>query len=222
MTMTTSASDRVRITISLSKDLAAKIDETIDGIRIRNRSHAIESLISDSLELTPVKQAVILAGGSQAMKRIPAIQHILTTLRQYGITEITIAVGYLGDKIRQEIGTGQDKGMQIQYAESDLGTGGALLQLKNKLKRTFLVVNIEHPVEINLKMLFKFHRDHQPLVTIATQSLRELSGIYLMDPKVFHAIPPGFCMLEDSIFDELTRQGKLLSYPILTQFKDKS
>jgi hypothetical protein len=219
---TPSASDRVRVTISLSRELAAKVDEMVDGIRIRNRSHAIETLITDSLELTPVRQAVIMAGGQQAVRRVPAIQRILSTLRQYGISEIIIAVGYLGDKIRQEIGNGENRGLQIQYVETDLGTGGALLQLKNRLKRTFLVVNIEQPVEVNLKMLFKFHRDHQPVVTIATRSLRELSGIYVMEAKVMSAIPSGFCMLEDTVFDDLTRQGKLLSYPILTEPKDKS
>jgi NDP-sugar pyrophosphorylase family protein len=218
--MSTPSSDRVRVTISLSKELAIKIDEIIDGVKIRNRSHAIETLVTDSLELVPVKQAIILAGGSQALARVPAIKKMLGTLLQYGIFDITIAVGYLGEEITGAIGLGAERGLRIQYFESDFGTGGALLQLKNKIKRTFLVINIEQPVEINLKMLFKFHRDHQPTVTIATRSLRELSGVYVMETKIFSAIPPGFCMLEETVFDDLTRQGKLLSYPILTEFKE--
>ena len=214
--MSMQSSDRVRVTISLSKELAVKIDEIIDGVKIRNRSHAIETLVTDSLELVPVKQAVILAGGSMAIAKIPAIKKMIGTLLQYGIFDITIAVGYLGEDIKREIGVGDDHGLRIHYVESDLGTGGALLSLKSKIKRTFLVINIDQPVEINLKMLFKFHRDHQPTVTIATRSLRELSGVYVMEPKIFSAITPGFCMLEETIFDDLTRQGKLLSYPILT------
>ncbi len=35
--------------------------------------------------------------------------------------------------------------MKIEYTESELGTGGALMQLKPKLKRTFLVINIDQP-----------------------------------------------------------------------------
>ena len=218
--MTLPSSERVRITISLSKELAVQIDQIVDGVKIRNRSHAIETLISDSLELVPIKQAVILAGGKHALKRVPAIKRMFATLRQYGITDITLAVGFLGDKIKEELGTGEEQGLTIHFVESDLGTAGALLQLKNRLKRTFLVVNIEQPADINLKMLFKFHREHQPITTIATRSLRELSGVYVMDPKIFNSIPPGFAMLEDSVFDELTRQGKLLSYPILTDAKE--
>lgn len=208
--------DRVRVTISLSREVAGKIDELVDGVKIRNRSHAIESLVCDGLEVSQVKQAVILAGGPQALKRIPAIKKILGTLQQYGIFDIIIAVGYLGDKIRQEIGTGEDRGLHISYSESELGTGGALLQLKPKLKRTFLVVNIEQPVTLDLRALLRFHRTHQPLITIATRSLKELHGVYVLEPKLLNTIPAGFCTLEETVFDEMTRQGKLLFYPILT------
>ena len=211
--------ERIRVTISLSKDLATRIDELVDGVHIRNRSHAIETLVSDSLELVQIRQAVVMAGGDRAVERLPAIERMLACLSQYGVRDITVAVGYLGDQIRQALGTGESRGLHIQYIESDLGTGGALLQLKPRLKRTFLVVNIEQPVEVNLKVLLKFHRDHQPVATIATRSLRELSGIYVMEPRLLASIPPGFCMLEDTVFDELTRQGKLLPYPILTDAK---
>lgn len=214
--MATSSKDRVRVTISLSKEIADLIDDTIDGVRIRNRSHAIERLVTDSLDLIQVKQAVILAGGTHAIKRIPAIQRMLTVLKRDGIFHIIVAVGYLGDKIKKELGTGEELGLKIDYFESELGTGGALLQLKTKLKKTFLVVNIDQAVEVDLKHLLTFHRNHQPTVTIATRSLKELSGLYVMEPKVFSSIPEGFCMLEDTIFDNLTREGKLLSYPILS------
>ncbi|MEI6477954.1 MAG: sugar phosphate nucleotidyltransferase [bacterium] len=217
-----SGKDRVRVTISLSKDIADQIDETIDGVRIRNRSHAIETLVTDSLDLVQVKQAVILAGGQQAPKRIPAISQMLSTLHHYSIFNVIIAVGYLGDKIRNEIGTGEKFGLQIEYSESELGTGGALLQLKSKLKRTFLVINVDQPVDVDLKSLLRFHREHQPTVTIATRSLRELSGVYVIEPKIFAAIPEGFCMLEETVFHDMTRQGKLLSYPILTDIKKDS
>ncbi len=219
--MSTPANSRTRVTISLTKEVAQMIDETIDGIRIRNRSHAIETLVSESLHVAQLRQAVILAGGDQAIKRIPAIQQILRTLAENGIFEATIAVGYLGDQLKEKLGTGESLGMRISYVRSDLGTGGALLQLKNQLKHTFLVANIDRPVEFDLKNLIKFHREHAPLVTIATRSLTELTGIYVMEPKLFAFIPPGFCMLEDTVFHEMTKQGKLLPYPILKDYSEK-
>ena len=212
--MSTPSKDRVRVTISISKDIANEIDELVDGVKIRNRSHAIETLVTDSLDLVQIKQAVILAGGDQALKRLPAIEKMLQLLKNQGIYEATVAVGYLGEKIKRQLGDGSERGLKIQYIESELGTGGALYQLKSKLKRPFLVVNVDHPMNIDLKSLIKFHRENQPIVTIATHSLRELSGVYVMEPKIFSFIAPGFCMLEDTVFHEIARQGKLLSYPV--------
>jgi NDP-sugar pyrophosphorylase family protein len=205
---------RVRLTISLSREVAAQIDNLVDGVKIRNRSHAIETLVSDSMDIFQIKQAVILAGGETAPKKLPAIEKILPLLRDQGILDITLAVGYLGERIKKEIGEGEKFGLKIQYNESDLGTGGALLQLKGKFKKTFLVVNLEQPMNLDLRNLFRFHRENQPLVTIATRSLKDLRGVYVMEPKVFNFIKPGFCMLEEEIFNEIAKQGRLLSYPI--------
>jgi hypothetical protein len=212
--------ERIRVTISLSKDIADKIDDIVDGVKIRNRSHAIETLVTDSLDLLQVRHAVILAGGEHALKRIAAIKQILPTLYKYGINDIYIAVGYLGERVRQQLG--DHPGMNINYIETQLGTGGSLVELKSKLRHTFLVININQPVEIDLKSLLRFHRDHRPIVTIATRSLKDLDGIYVMEPKVFQFIPDGFVMLEDTVFHELTKQGKLLSYPILQEKSERS
>jgi NDP-sugar pyrophosphorylase family protein len=207
--------DRIRITVSLSKEVASRIDETVDGIRIRNRSHAVETLVTESLQLSPVRQAVVLAGGEHAQRRIPAIRHALRTLTHAGIFEITVAVGYLGDKIRQELGTGAEYGSRITYHQTELGTGGALAELKDSLRQTFLVVNLTEPVDVDIRTLLTFHREHSPVVTLASIGLTELGGIYVVEPRIFNVIPAGFCMLEDSVFPELTKEGKLLPYPVL-------
>lgn len=214
--------DRVRITISLSKEVADRIDDTVDGIRIRNRSHAVETLVTESLQISQVRHAVILAGGEHATRRVPAIRRMLQTLAHAGIFDVTIAVGFLGDKIRQEIGTGSDNGIRISYHQTELGTGGALAELKDELKQTFLVVNLSEPVDVDLRNLIKFHREHNPVVTLASKSLGDLAGIYVVEPKIFATIPSGFCMLEDTVFPELTKQGKLLPYPVLHPAANRS
>lgn len=208
--------DRVRITISLSKEVADRIDETVDGIRIRNRSHAVETLVTESLHISPVRNAVILAGGEHAPKRIPAIRKVLQTLAKQGIFDVTIALGYLGDKIRNELGSGAAMGVRVSYHQTELGTGGALSGLREQLKQTFLVINISDPVDADIQQIIAFHREHTPLVTLASKNLTELTGIYVMEPKVLALIPNGFSMLEDTVFPELTKQGKLLPYPVLT------
>ncbi|MBI3291068.1 hypothetical protein HYZ76_02180, partial [Candidatus Falkowbacteria bacterium] len=54
--------DRNRLTITLKKDILKQLDEYIDGARIRNRSHAIEYVLSKYFA-PKIKKAVILAGG---------------------------------------------------------------------------------------------------------------------------------------------------------------
>jgi len=52
-----------RVTISIEDSLLKKIDMQVDGKKIRNRSHAIEQLLSEVLENKGYKKALILAGG---------------------------------------------------------------------------------------------------------------------------------------------------------------
>lgn len=208
---------RVRLTISLARDIAEQVDDLVDGVRIRNRSHAVESLLLESLHLAQVRQAVIMAGGDDVAKRLPAIQAMLKTLKVQGIYDIYLAVGYLADVVKETFQHGEQLGLRIQYLESNLGTGGVLREHRGKFKGNFLVINIERPIEIDIKQLLTFHREHQPLVTIATPSLKDLHGVYVFEPKALSFIPDGFVMLEETVFHELTKAGKLLPYPIVTE-----
>lgn len=208
---------RVRITISISQNVAREVDSRIDGTHIRNRSHAIESLLSESLQLSSIKTAVILAGGKDATKRIPAIEESIKQLRSFGIYQVIIAVGFLGKEIINHFGENGEKvsGVKITYHHSNNGTGGALYELKSKLKRSFFVINVKEPTRVDISNLIKFHTEHKPTATVAIRSLRDLEGYYLFEPEVFNYIPKGFSSLEDELFVTLTKEGKLLSYPVL-------
>jgi len=207
--------DRVRVTVSLSKELVARLDETVDGIKIRNRSHAVESILSEKIDEGGIYQAVIMAGGEEALERLPAIQETLREMGGQGISKVIIAVGYLGGKIAESIGDGASYGLQISYRESELGTGGALRALQSEFTSTFLVVNvIDVAIKVPLKQLYQFHYHHQATVTIASRGIQDLTGIYVIEPLIFKFIPEGFCMLEDTVFNEVSKQGKLLFYPV--------
>lgn len=210
---------RTRLTISLGNNILAMIDKTIDGIIVRNRSHAIETLLSGALNVISIKTAVILAGGKEVTTKIPAIESALELLKTNGILDVKIAVGFLGEKIKEHIGRGEKYGLNIEYIEGGQGTGGALLLLKNRVKSIFLVFNLREPVKCDLVNLIKFHNEHKPFATIATKSLKENWGIYVLDPKIFTFIPKGFSMLEDEVFDKLVKEEGLLSYPILSSLE---
>ncbi len=205
---------RIRITISISKDVATEVDNLVDGTRIRNRSHAIESLLSEGLKMSSIKTAVILAGGKNVTNRAAAIKDAMAQLQSFGIFSITIAVGFLGNELLENLNLKEDNNISVH--RSNNGTGGSLYELKSKLKKPFFVVNVNEKTKVDLQNLVKFHNEHKPTATIATKSLRDLNGFYLLEPDIFSYIPKGFSSLEDDVFVKLTKDGKLLSYPVLT------
>lgn len=207
--------DRERITISIKKELLEKIDQSIDGIIMRNRSHAIELFISNALGVAKIENAVIMAGGKGALRLIPIVEDSILKLKNYGIKDITVAIGFLGDKIKQSIGTGEKFGLEISYIEGGEGTAGALALLKKKFKKTFLVVNLDQIHKINLVNFVDFHINHQPLASVASFDPKLLKGFYLLEPDIFSYIPSGFSMLEEDVFPKLIALNKLLIFPTI-------
>ena len=94
---------RERITISIRKEILSKIDKKIDGIKLRNRSHAIESMVVETLGIDIISDVIIMAGGEDAIKSIDSIKELLLKLKTIGVEEVIIAVGYLGKKIKDAL-----------------------------------------------------------------------------------------------------------------------
>lgn len=180
--------DRERLTITLKKTVLAGVDRFIDGTKIRNRSHAIEYLITQSL--TPkVSQAVILAGGRGLNMRPytfempkglfpvggkPILEYIIELLSKYDIRNIIMSVGYLGEKIKDHFGDGKKFGVKITYISESAphGTGGALNLARSHIAgNTFLVIHGDILVDINLTDLISFHNEQDVLSTIALTSV---------------------------------------------------
>lgn len=73
----------------------------------------------------------------------PFINHQLRLLKQHGITEIVLCVGYLGEMIQAHLGDGQEFGVNVQYVFDGptlLGTGGAIKKALANVGDKFFVV----------------------------------------------------------------------------------
>ena len=72
----------------------------------------------------------------------PILEIMIRQLKKYGLTDITLAVGHLGNLIETFFSNGRRLGVRIKYSYEDrpLGTVGPLAQIKG-LKRTFMVMN---------------------------------------------------------------------------------
>jgi NDP-sugar pyrophosphorylase family protein len=207
--------ERERVTISVKKEVLKKIDKFVDGTNVRNRSNAIEILTLKALGEESTKKAVVLLGGKDALRFIPATKDFLFKLKEVGFDHVHIAVGFLGDKIKEKLGNGSEFGMKFSYSDKGEGSSGALSSLKKHLTETFIIFNSEENPIVDLKFLIDYHKQHKAIATIATTDLTGMKGIYLFEPEIFSFIPRGFSMIEDDLIPLLVTEGKAIIYPVI-------
>ncbi len=128
-------------------------------------------------------KAVVMAGGTGTRLRPitierpkpmvdivhkPAIGHILSLLKQYGIHEIIITVQYLAHVLQDYFGDGASLGLNIIYCveENPLGTAGGVKNVASYLDDTFLVLMGDSLTDFNLQNILDFHHRHQGKATI--------------------------------------------------------
>ena len=102
-------------------------------------------------------QVAILAGGLASrlgyltesrpkslmmFKGKPFLEYQLEQLRQAGIKDIVLCIGYLGDQIQECIGNGEKYGVNIRYSveKTPLGTAGALRNAEPLLTDPFFTL----------------------------------------------------------------------------------
>jgi len=207
--------ERERVTISIKKTVLDKIDRTIDGTNIRNRSHAMESLILKGLGTSDTQTAVVLMGGDDVLKSIPYVEKSLSELKDLNFETVHIATGFLGDRVKDKLGDGSKYGLKFVYNDKGEGSAGALAILKKELKNTFIVVNHNQFTDFKLGELLDFHKKHHFVATIATDDLQTLHGIYIFEPEITSRLSKGFSMLEDDILPKLVKDSKAVVFPIL-------
>ena len=182
--------ERTPFTITMRKDLLRKVDSLVDGVKIRNRSHALEYIVNSHFK-PRIKKALILAGGKGVkmrpftyelpktmlpVKGRPILEYMIDLLRSYDIRDIYISIGYLGEKIKEHFGDGSKFGVRLTYIEEkkNLGTGGALRFALPKMgDEPFLLAWSDVLIDIDIGDLIDFHLEESPLMTIALTSVAD-------------------------------------------------
>ena len=182
-----------RLTITLDTFLLKEIDATIDGINVRNRSHAIERLLETALTQNAPKKAVVLAGGSTVrssegilmpkvmlkVRNKPILEYVLQELSRNGVNELVIAAGEGSEQITSYFGNGSSFGVRITYLieEKRRGTEGALLLAKGLVgPEPFFVVNGDNMYKFDLLNMYKQHLATKAVVTIALTTAEKTSN----------------------------------------------
>jgi NDP-sugar pyrophosphorylase family protein len=183
-----------RATLTLEREILEQIDKSIDGSKIKNRSHAVELLLKKSLGFNKPTKALILAGGKGTrLKKIskdlpkplvkiqgkPIIQYNIELMKRYGIKDIILAVGYKADMIRKALGNGKKFGVNLIYVEekNPMGTAGPLKLAKPYLKESFIMCNADELKDVDLNDMFDFHNSTtNSRATIALTSVEDPSA----------------------------------------------
>ena len=127
--------------------------------------------------------AVIMAGGKgtrikslepnlpKPMIKIcdkPVLEHQIDSLKNSGITDIVLVIGYLGDKIKEYFKDGKEFGVNITYIneEEPLGTAGSLYYLKDRKDDDFILVFGDVLFDVDFERFIKFHQNNKAYITL--------------------------------------------------------
>ena len=130
-----------------------------------------------------IKTLIILAGGKgerlypltketpKPLIKIgekPIIEHQILLLKEYGIKEIWLLLGYLGDRIREYFGNGKKWKVNIHYHQEEklLGTAGALKTIEREIKGDFLVFSGDVMMDFDLKRFINYHCQKKGIASI--------------------------------------------------------
>ncbi len=122
-------------------------------------------------------QAVILAGGAGTRLRPtvsdrpkpmadfgarPFLEYQVESLQRAGITDLVFCVGYMREHIQAYFGAGDRWGVTVRYSieNEPLGTGGALRHAASLLAQSFLLLNGDSYLQLDLAAFIAAHRVH--------------------------------------------------------------
>ncbi len=103
----------------------------------------------------------------------PLIHYPLLLLKHYGITDIVINLHHHGNQIANALGDGRGMGLRLHYSwePAILGTGGGIKQARQLLgDGTFLVMNSDILVDLNLDKVIEFHHRRKSAVSMVVRS----------------------------------------------------
>jgi len=131
-----------------------------------------------------IPKALILVNGR------PFIDHQLALLKEKGVTEVILCVGYLGSTIEEFVGNGFLWGLEVQYSydgDKLLGTGGAIKKAVELLPDAFMILYGDSYLDIDFKpVVQRFYVDNLPvLMTVyRNQNALDVSNILMKDDRI--------------------------------------
>lgn len=149
-----------------------------------------------------IEQAVILAGGRGERLRPltdekpkpmielngrPFLEYLTNLLKENGITEILLLLGYQYNKIIDHFGDGSEFGVTIRYSVGEIfdETGTRVRNAKNFLQEKFLLMYSDNYWPLQLEKMFEFYKSKNVLATTTVYNNKDGQGEYGFENNIF-------------------------------------
>jgi len=140
--------------------------------------------------MVQIKQAVILAGGlGTRLKPItdkipkpmilmngkPFLEYLLEMLKDNGIQEVVLLLGYFSEKVQEYFGDGSKFGLRIKYSIGDVSfeTGKRIKLAEELIEDNFLLMYCDNYWPLNLNKLIEYHNNHNVQATITVYTNKD-------------------------------------------------
>ena len=121
----------------------------------------------------------------------PSVLHLIEHLSREGFNEIVMTLGYMGERIEEQLGDGHMFGVHIDYVyeKEKLGTAGGVKNAVQYLKdEPFIVLGGDHVLNLNLREMYRFHETNDALVTIGLISIDDPREFGIADMDINNRI----------------------------------
>ncbi len=179
----------------------------------------------------------------------PLLELIVNELRDSGIRDVNISLGYKKEKIVEHFRDGKTFGVDINYFSEDepLGTAGAI-GLMGNLDKPTLVINGDILTNVDFRGMLNHHQKNNAAITVGVRwvdfeipfgvvectginvaHLKEKptytylvnAGVYIVDPRINSYIQQGQHIdMTDLIQCLLDNHEKVIQYPIVEYWMD--
>ena len=98
----------------------------------------------------------------------PLLEHTITYLRDYGITDLAINLHHLPGAVMDYFGNGSQWGVKLRYSleEQLLGSAGGVKRLQAFFDETFVVYYGDLFTQANLRPMIDLHKRSKALATM--------------------------------------------------------
>jgi NDP-sugar pyrophosphorylase family protein len=169
------------------------------------------------------------------------LELLVRQLQCQQVRRLVMCTGFLAGEIEKQFQDGSAFGVAIEYAREQrpMGTGGAVKLIRARMEgnSSFLVMNGDSFLQMDISKLLQFHRAHAGIATIAVRWVPDASrygtvkvdgagriagfsekggkmepglinaGVYIFSPAIFDRIPQGEASLEREVFPNILDSG---------------